>query len=479
VISAARQLGQENNGVLTHPKVRVVIDDGRNYLLTTSRRWPVIISDSTHPKAPDSWVLYTREFYDLVRSRLDGGGVFVQWVPLHDLSSAEFKLIARTFQSVFPHASLWVTQGVDEKGAGVTYSLLAGTLAPLSIDLGRLGERLAAEPVRRDLAPFALDTAAGFLDGFICADEALRRWVGDGPVNTDNLPYTQYASRYASAWPMSMAEFAEPMEDLWPYVTGAESAVGTNGFRSAWLLRRQAAELGLAGRWSEAIALLPEDDRYREFGRLQARQAQCLDFLVQLYWDNPAGLNFWMGANPAGLRDASTAGRVYGRILELDPENPTALREMGALLLDIGDLARAEIFLRQAIRVTPHLAAAHYNLGILLSQTGRADEALEQWRIAATDCLGDPLAADHWGLCLLRQGNVPEATRWFARAVEMNPGSSSARLHLAGVLYHSGQKEAAMTQIRQAQKLDPNDPALLKIVQAIESSLTAESPPSP
>ena len=67
--------------MLQNPKLHVVIDDGRNYIMTAHRRWPVIITDSTHPKTADSWVLYTQEFYRQVRDHLTDDGVFVHEYP--------------------------------------------------------------------------------------------------------------------------------------------------------------------------------------------------------------------------------------------------------------------------------------------------------------------------------------------------------------------------------------------------------------
>lgn len=108
MVQAAKLLTKENNGLLQSPKAHVVIDDGRNYVLNAPRKWPVIISDSTHPKSADSWVLYTQEFYRLVHDHLNTNGISVEWLPRHGLTTAEYKIIARTFLSVFPHTSLWV-----------------------------------------------------------------------------------------------------------------------------------------------------------------------------------------------------------------------------------------------------------------------------------------------------------------------------------------------------------------------------------
>ncbi len=71
-----------NGDVFHNPKFHFHNDDGRNYLVTSGKRYDVIISDSTHPRAYDSWVLYTEEFYRAVQRRLLPDGVFAQWVPV-------------------------------------------------------------------------------------------------------------------------------------------------------------------------------------------------------------------------------------------------------------------------------------------------------------------------------------------------------------------------------------------------------------
>jgi hypothetical protein len=140
-------------------------------------------------------------------------------VPTHGLTTAEFKIIIRTFQSVFPHTSLWITHGIDEQGRSGTYSLLVATPGPLKIDAAKLKERLSVEAVRRDLEPFGLHTVSGFLDSFLCAEEKLLLWVGAGPVNTDDLPLTQYQTEYTRSDLFKGSFFLEPMEDIWPYLT--------------------------------------------------------------------------------------------------------------------------------------------------------------------------------------------------------------------------------------------------------------------
>ena len=115
-------------------------DDGRNYLVTGSKRYDVIISDSTHPRAYDSWVLYTEEFYRAVAARLLPGGIFAQWVPvLGNMQGDLFRIHLNTFRSVFPNSTFWYVYGSDQ-------AFLLATPEPFTLDVEYLQEQLDRLP---------------------------------------------------------------------------------------------------------------------------------------------------------------------------------------------------------------------------------------------------------------------------------------------------------------------------------------------
>ncbi len=90
-------------------------DDGRSYLVTCNKQYDVIISDSTHPRAYDSWILYTEEFYRQVKARLKPGGVLAQWVPvLGSMRGELMRIHLNTFRKVFPTATVWYVYGSDQ-----------------------------------------------------------------------------------------------------------------------------------------------------------------------------------------------------------------------------------------------------------------------------------------------------------------------------------------------------------------------------
>ncbi len=108
---AARLYREENRNVLDYPGLEITIEDGRNYVLRSREQFDIITADSTHPINTSSWALFTREFYADVRKRLAPDGVFMQWLPFHDLALDDYRSIIGTFQSVFPHTTLWYTGG--------------------------------------------------------------------------------------------------------------------------------------------------------------------------------------------------------------------------------------------------------------------------------------------------------------------------------------------------------------------------------
>ena len=68
--------------LMRDPRGEIVIDDGRRYLQRTDKSFDVITIDPPPPvQAAGSSLLYSREFYRLIKSRLNWGGVVQQWYP--------------------------------------------------------------------------------------------------------------------------------------------------------------------------------------------------------------------------------------------------------------------------------------------------------------------------------------------------------------------------------------------------------------
>ena len=178
VVRGARFFESINYGVLSRPNVHLRVDDGRNYMLLTPRRYDVITADVIHPIFAGSGNLYSVEYFQLMRRVLKPGGMVLQWVAGTD---AEYKTIARTFLSVFPGTTVWVDGG-----------LLVGSVEPLRLRRSDFDWKLSVPGRARGLHDLNVETFDRLLAAFTAGPDELRAFVGSGPLLTDDRPLVEY-----------------------------------------------------------------------------------------------------------------------------------------------------------------------------------------------------------------------------------------------------------------------------------------------
>jgi spermidine synthase len=178
VVHGARFFEAINYGVLSKPNVRVRIDDGRNYMMLTSRTYDVVAADVIHPIYAGAGNLYSAEYFRLIKRVLKPGGLVLQWVAGTD---AEYKLIARTFQSVFPETTVWADG-----------TLLVGAMEPLRLRRDDFDRKLRTPGCAQGLRDLGTDTFDRLLALFRAGPDDLRTFVGQGPLLTDDRPLVEY-----------------------------------------------------------------------------------------------------------------------------------------------------------------------------------------------------------------------------------------------------------------------------------------------
>jgi spermidine synthase len=121
VIDTSRDILEMNRHVypdpadypLNDPRVKIHIEDGRYFLQTTDRRFDIITGEPPPPNLAGVVSLYSAEYFALVRDRLNEGGIATYWLPVHNLSQRDSKVISRAFCSVFDDCTLWTGAGLD------------------------------------------------------------------------------------------------------------------------------------------------------------------------------------------------------------------------------------------------------------------------------------------------------------------------------------------------------------------------------
>jgi spermidine synthase len=178
VVRGAHYLGDINYGFFGRPNVHMRVDDGRNHMLLTRRKYDVVTADVIHPIFAGSGNLYSAEYFRLVRRVLKPGGLVVQWVAGTD---AEYKIITRTFLSVFPNATAW------RDG-----TLLVGSVEPLTLRRRDFEWKLQMPGRRQGAHDLGVETFDDLLSNYRAGPNELRAFVGDGPILTDDRPLVEY-----------------------------------------------------------------------------------------------------------------------------------------------------------------------------------------------------------------------------------------------------------------------------------------------
>ena len=108
VIAAAKKyFTDDNRNVMKDSRVHILEEDGRTYIGAASDRFDVIIGDLFLPWSTGVGRLYSAEHFKAVRQALAKGGVFCQWLPMHQLSEQQFELILASLLTAFSEIHLF------------------------------------------------------------------------------------------------------------------------------------------------------------------------------------------------------------------------------------------------------------------------------------------------------------------------------------------------------------------------------------
>jgi spermidine synthase len=190
VLDAARQFAVENGGVLDDPGARFVVDDARSRLLAGSERYDVILSDLFLPWTAGTAALYALEFYELGRDHLNPGGLYCQWLPLHQLAVSDLEMIVATFTRAFPEVQLWVAY----HRARTPLAALIGSATPIRTDAAALRARLADGRLARATARVGLDDAGNLAVLYVAGGQNLRAATAASLPITDDRPRLEFSA---------------------------------------------------------------------------------------------------------------------------------------------------------------------------------------------------------------------------------------------------------------------------------------------
>jgi spermidine synthase len=186
----------ENHEIIGQPHFRLIVDDARAWLHAAPEPYDVIVTDCTNIQYRSNGDLYTSDYFRLMREQLTEQGVAAAWVPANGIREEDLKTLLRSIQAVFPHTSVWYMNMLP-----TDFLIVVGTQAPLSIDLADWSARMRSPGVYADLAAVGITDPRRLVFTLLTADEPLRQFLADGPLNSDDRPvlsYSTYGACYRS-----------------------------------------------------------------------------------------------------------------------------------------------------------------------------------------------------------------------------------------------------------------------------------------
>ncbi|HLU47332.1 MAG TPA: fused MFS/spermidine synthase [Planctomycetota bacterium] len=477
VIDAAREyFDAANRGALgEHPlrPVRHIVGDGRNHLLYTSKRYDVITSVPSNPWIAGIGTLFTREFFEICKDRLEPGGIVCNWIHKINMRTEDIATVFRTFVEVFGDGTQLWDLGYD--------CLLIGSNEPIEIDVSRIDRLLENPEIRRDLASVGIHDSATFLRHFRWNGSSLRRFAGEGPLNTDAFPVLEFscprglyghpldAYRSIAETPpdplaieglshadTALVETAQRLQTAFSAYQRIHWKIDL--FERAYSRERRRGDdesfgVDSSGRPNAPIALSPTEQKelgaqYQDLVRLFSSLCDILDANEDPWLYERISLRARSAFATVGstleeivinhfrnmARHSSESIAKIGwleRALEIDAV-ATVVTELTKLYIENNAAARGLERLEPHVRdlTDPRSLNAW---GIILAANGRSDVASQVFDEAFARAEDNALRAEilaNLGFMLLREGRPIEARRRFVEALELSPNQAVARYHL-------------------------------------------------
>ena len=187
----SEHFAEHNFDVVRNPKVRIHLDDARHYLLTTDEKFDAITSDPLDPWVKGAATLYTREFFQVVKSHLNPGGVVTLFVQLYESTDAAVKSEIATFLEAFPNGAVFANT-VNGQGYDL---VLFGQLEDRKIDVDAVQARLddpANAAIAQSLREIGITSAIDLFGTYAGRRGDMQNWLSDAIINTDRNLKLQY-----------------------------------------------------------------------------------------------------------------------------------------------------------------------------------------------------------------------------------------------------------------------------------------------
>lgn len=200
VVDAVRMLSEfRESDPLSDPRLNIVYNDARGAMSLTAKKYDAIVSQPSHPWSAGASHLYTREFMQLVRSRLGEDGVFLQWMNSHYVDRELLRSLGATMLDSFENVRVY------QPHSGLL--LFLASQGPLDVEQQILETGLPLRRGLRSMRWLGLNTVYDVAATLAAEHEDLKAFCDGALPLTDNRnPLATGAGRLAEGALLADAE---------------------------------------------------------------------------------------------------------------------------------------------------------------------------------------------------------------------------------------------------------------------------------
>jgi spermidine synthase len=414
--TALNDFSKYNKNLGNDKRVKIIIEDGRNFVAYTKNSYDIITLEPSPPEEVGIVNLYTKEFYKLCLNRLNKDGIMSQWLPIYNTHPDETARIIKTFISVFPNSILWYNEAD---------LLLLGFNGEIQIDINKMESLLQNKVISDDLSVSYLDSkdyvlknVNSILAGFLMGPKELQAFSGTFSPITDNHPDLEYTFlKY------------EKLENKpeWMTIYNAEKIKQYLTPLQAYYKIDPSVVQNIEYIRSRYISRLFAQAYNRIAAKVRSNPEEAMTLWKKaLEYDPSYGMTYGnLGSYYYGQEKLPEAISAYEKAVQLLPELPELWYILGSAYVAIGRLDNAIEAWQKAIKLKPNFAEAYNDLGVAYAHLGRYKEAIAAYKSAVVIKPDFADAYYNLGLAYEAISEWQNAISSYQKAVEKNPFSEA------------------------------------------------------
>jgi predicted membrane-bound spermidine synthase/tetratricopeptide (TPR) repeat protein len=468
-----------HSSVLEDPRVRVIPTDGRNYILATPKFYDVITAEPSNPWIAGIANLYTREFYQVIKSKIRDDGIFAQWFHNYSMSPDDFRMVFRTFSEAFPHVSLWSMKESD--------FLLVGSKRPHAFNYTAVKAIYDRNPMlRSDLDYLGLSDVYAVQGFYRMGREAMLEFSKGADINTDDGAELEFSAPKNLRRPtttLNQRLMAPHLVDTPPWLKTGRSPEISEAMHHYYLAESYAASVAYERALKELEQAIRLDPQNPKFYLLQAKVLLEEDKSSQgakaifraLELDRDAIPQVLAMSDELYLPDAK---EVYGKVIGLGSREVLPYLGLGNIALHGGDLKEAEKWFTPARSMEPDHPAVLLAWGRLMAAQAKDEKNPEQTKkmfeqasqlLERSKAKGEDSATiySELGAVYSRLAMWDKAAESYEHALRMRRRRNDWRLSLGNAYAQLGRIRDAERKYREVLVLSPDDADAAKALESI------------